>query len=332
MARFLVTGGAGFIGSHLVESLLQQETSVRILDNLSTGKLAHLSTVLNNVEFQQGDVRNPADCQEAMQGIDTVIHLAALHEVPRSVENPMEAHDVNITGTLNVLWAARMAGVRRVVFSSSSAVYGECPINPRTETTMPDPASSPYAVNKLAGESYCRMFAHVYGLETVALRFFNVYGPRQDAASPYAAVIPKFIDALKASTPPTIYGDGEQSRDFVHIKDCVAAIVAACIVPGLSGHVFNIGTGRRTTINEVCTTLQHILGTNLQPYYEPVRPGDIAHDLADIDLARRFLLYEPCVSLLEGLRTLTDFNASPGPTANRKEVRNERPGMSSSIR
>ena len=222
-----------------------------------------------------------------MDGVQVVIHLAAVHEVPRSVENPIEFHDVNVSGTLNVLWAARSAGVKRLVFSSSSAVYGDNPANPRTESTMLAPTSSPYSVSKLAGEYYCQLFSHLYQLETVALRYFNVYGPRQDASSPYAAVIPKFVDVLRARTVPTIYGDGEQSRDFLHIRDCVAATLAACEAPGVSGRIFNVGTGRRTTINELCAVLQSLLGTNLPPQYEPVRPGDIEHDLADIEQARR---------------------------------------------
>lgn len=304
MTRYLVTGGAGFIGSHMVEALLRRGKEVRILDNFSTGKRHHLSAVRNDVEVREGDVRDPAHCREAVKDVDAVIHLAALHEVALSVENPVDTHDVNVTGTFNVLWAARNAGVKRVVFSSSSAVYGESPINPRSETMTPCPTSSPYAVSKLAGEYYCRLFAHLYKLEAVALRYFNVYGPRQDAASPYAAVIPKFVDALRSNTRPTIYGDGEQSRDFLHIADCAAATLAASEMPGISGEVINIGTGRRTTINELCSTLQALLGTNLPPRYEPVRAGDVAHDLADIDLASRVLLYKPAIDLRQGLGTL----------------------------
>jgi len=304
MMRYLVTGGAGFIGSHVVEHLVEQGREVRVLDNFSAGKAEHLAAVHGRIDLRKGDVRDLERCREVMDGVQVVIHLAAVHEVPRSVENPMETHDVNITGTLNVLWAAHGAGVKRLVLSSSSAIYGESPVNPRTEATMPSPTSSPYAVSKLAGEYYCQLFSRLYQFETVALRYFNVYGPRQDAASPYAAVIPKFVDSLKAQTAPTIYGDGEQSRDFLHIRDCVAATLAACEAPGVSGRFFNIGTGRRTTVNELCAMLQSIIGSDLQPRYEPVRPGDIEHDLADINQARRCLFYEPRMELRQGLATM----------------------------
>ena len=304
MARYLVTGGAGFIGSHMVERLVQQGREVRVLDNFSAGKAHHLSAVRREIDLREGDVRDVDRLRKVMDGVHVVIHLAAVHEVPRSVENPIEFHDVNVSGTLNVLWAARGAGVKRLVFSSSSAVYGDNPTNPRTECAMLVPTSSPYSVSKLAGEYYCQLFSQLYQLEAVALRYFNVYGPRQDASSPYAAVIPKFVDSLRAGTAPTIYGDGEQSRDFLHIRDCVAATLAACEAPGVSGRVFNVGTGRRTTINELCAALQNLLGTDLPPRYEPVRPGDIEHDLADIEQARRSLFYEPRVDLREGLTTL----------------------------
>lgn len=304
MVRYLVTGGAGFIGSHVVESLVERGRNVRVLDNLSAGKVEHLAAVREHIDLRNGDIRDLGRCREVMEGVHVVIHLAAVHEVPRSVENPMESHDVNVTGTLNILWAAHNAGVKRVVLSSSSAVYGDSPVNPRTEATEVIPTSSPYAVNKLAGEYYCKLFSQLYHLETVALRYFNVYGPRQDASSPYAAVIPKFVDALRGRTAPTIYGDGEQSRDFLHIRDCVAATLAACEAPGVSGRVFNIGTGRRTTINELCAVLQSLLGTDLQAQYEPVRPGDIEHDLADIGQARRSLFFEPRIGLRQGLATL----------------------------
>jgi len=307
MARYLVTGGAGFIGSHVVESLVEQGRDVRVLDNFSAGKAEHLEAVRGRIDVRKGDVRDIVRCREVMDGVQVVIHLAAVHEVPRSVENPMETHDVNVSGTLNVLWAAHNAGVKRLILSSSSAVYGDSPVNPRTETSTLVPTSSPYAVSKLAAEYYCQLFSQLYQLETVALRYFNVYGPRQDASSPYAAVIPKFVDGLRAQTAPTIYGDGEQSRDFLHIRDCVAATLAACEAPGVSGRVFNIGTGRRTTVNELCAVLQNLLGTDLQPQYEPVRPGDIEHDLADIDQARRHLFYEPRVDLRHGLTTLIGF-------------------------
>ena len=302
MARYLVTGGAGFIGSHVVETLLKRGKRIRVLDNFFTGKRENLETMRGDVELIEGDVRDSALCREVMNGVEAVIHLAALHEVVRSVECPMETHEVNVTGTLNLLMSAREAGVKKFVFASSSAVYGENPANPRTESMRPAPTSSPYAVSKLAGEHYCQMFRSLYGLDTVCLRFFNVYGPRQDAASTYAAVIPKFISLLLAGTAPTIYGDGEQSRDFTFIMDCVSAVLAACEVPGLSGMVLNVGTGHRTTVNQLCAMLQTVLHTDLIPTYAPPQPGDLPHDQADIEQANRFLSYRPQYDLARGLQ------------------------------
>src|SRR5213594_3815432 len=301
MTRYLVTGGAGFIGSHVVEALRQRGKRVRVLDNFVTGKLENLESVWKDVELIEGDVRDAALCREALEGVEAVIHLAALHEVVRSVERPVETHDVNVTGTLNLLVAARGAGVKKFVFASSSAVYGENPVIPRSESMLPSPTSSPYAVSKLTGEHYCQMFWSLYGLDTVCLRFFNVYGPRQDAASTYAAVIPKFISLLLAESAPTIYGGGEQSRDFTFIADCVSAVLAACEVPGLSGMVLNVGTGQRTTVNELCALVQKILHTDLSPSYAPPQPGDLPHDQADIEQAKRFLSYRPQYDLLRGL-------------------------------
>ena len=301
MTRYLVTGGAGFIGSHVVEALLNRGKRVRVLDNFFTGKRENLEAVRGHVELIEGDVRDGGLCREAIGGIDAVIHLAALHEVVRSVECPLETHEVNVTGTLNLLAAAREAGIQKFVFASSSAVYGENPVIPRSERMLPSPTASPYAVSKLAGEHYCQMFWSLYGLDTVCLRFFNVYGPRQDAASTYAAVIPKFISLLLAESAPTIYGDGEQSRDFTFIADCVSAVLAACEVPGLSGMVLNVGTGYRTTVNELCALLQKILHTDRSPTYAPPQPGDLPHDQADIEQAQRFLTYRPQYDLLRGL-------------------------------
>ena len=304
ISRYLVTGGAGFIGSHMVEALVKKGQRVRVLDNFSTGKRSNLSNVGGQIELIEGDVRAEAHCRQAMDGVEAVIHLAALHEVVRTVECPMETHEVNVTGTLNLLLAARDAGVRRFVFASSSAVYGDNPEIPRSESMTPCPTSSPYAVSKLAGEHYCQLFASLYGLETVCLRFFNIYGPRQDAGSPYAAVIPKFIAALLAQTAPTIYGDGEQSRDFTFIADCVAAVLAAAETPGLSGMVCNIGTGQRVTVNQLCAVTQQALGTNLRAKYEPPQPGDLPHDQADIKRAKTLLRYQPQYDLLRGLQEM----------------------------
>jgi nucleoside-diphosphate-sugar epimerase len=302
MRQYLVTGGAGFIGSHVAEALVKRGGSVKVLDNFFTGKRENLSSIDGDIELIEGDVRDAALCQEVLEGVDAVVHLAALHEVVRSVECPMETHEVNVTGTLNLLLGAHRAGVNKFVFASSSAVYGENPAIPRVETMTPAPSSSPYAVTKQSGEYYCQLFSTLYGLQTVCLRFFNVYGPRQDAASTYAAVIPKFISLLLAETAPIIYGDGEQSRDFTFIADCVAGVLAACETSGLSGRVFNIGTGQRTTVNHLCAQLQTLLHTNLSASYGPPQPGDLPHDQADIGQAARFLHFRPQYDLLHGLR------------------------------
>jgi len=301
MALYLVTGGAGFIGSHIVHNLVGTGEQVKVLDNLSTGKKKNLSAVDSRIELIEGDTRDASLCAKVMAGVDYVIHLAALHEVPRSVEHPLETHEVNVTGILNVLLAARDAGVKRLVYASSSAVYGNSPILPRSEGMIPSPISSPYAASKLAGEIYCQLFSNLYGLETVSLRYFNVYGPRQDSASDYAGVIPKFVSALLSDSAPTIYGDGEQSRDFLYVADCVAATLAACRSSGLSGSVFNIGTGQRTSVNQLCTHIQEILHRNIPPRFGPPQPGDIRHDYADIGKANRLLSYRPTWNIHEGL-------------------------------
>lgn len=320
MRHYLVTGGAGFIGSHVVETLVKRGKRVRVLDNFFTGKRENLENVRNEVELIEGDVRGATQCQEAMEGIEEVIHLAALHEVVRTVKCPMETHEVNVTGTLNLLLAARVAGVRKFVFASSSAVYGENPVIPRRENMISAPSCSPYAVTKQSGEYYCQLFSTLYGLETVCLRFFNVYGPRQDAASTYAAVIPKFISLLVAEHAPTIYGTGEQSRDFTFIADCVSGILAACEMPRLSGMVFNIGTAQCTTVNQLCALVQKLLRTNFSPNYEPVQPGDLPHDQADIGKARSLLGYCPQYDLFHGLQQTIEYmrrtQVIDKPTAN----------------
>jgi nucleoside-diphosphate-sugar epimerase len=305
--HYLVTGGAGFIGSHVVETLLKRGKRVRLLDNFFTGKRTNLENVRNEVEVLEGDVRDAAQCQDAMEGIEVVIHLAALHEVVRSVECPMETHEVNVTGTLNLLQAARGAGVRKFVFASSSAVYGDNPVVPRREDMITVPSRSPYAVTKQSGEYYCQLFSILYGLETVCLRFFNVYGPRQDEASIHAAVIPKFISVLLAESAPTIHGTGQQSRDFTFIADCVSGILAACETSRLSGLVFNIGTEQRTTVNQLCALVQSLLRTNFPPNYEPIQPGDLPHDQADIGKARSLLGYCPEYDLFRGLQQTIEY-------------------------
>ena len=302
MALYLVTGGAGFIGSHAVEALIKAGNQIRVLDNFHTGKRRNLLGVENKIELIEGDIRDVSLSRQVMEKVEYVIHLAALHEVPRSVEQPVETHEVNVTGILNLLLAARDAGVKRFVYASSSAVYGDSPILPRSEDRAPLPTSSPYAVSKLAGEYYCQLFSHLYGLETVSLRFFNIFGPRQDSASNYAGVIPKFVTALLSNTPPTIYGDGKQSRDFTYVIDCVAAVLRACWAPNLSGEILNIGTGQQTTVNQLCSLLQEILHRKIPPRFGPPQPGDIKYDYADIKKAKRLLSYQPMWDIQQGLR------------------------------
>jgi nucleoside-diphosphate-sugar epimerase len=314
MALYIVTGGAGFIGSHMVDALLKKGEEVRVFDNFSTGKRENLSAVSDQIEIIEGDIRNSLLCRQVMEGVKYVIHLAALHEVPRSVEQPLETHEVNVTGILNLLLAARNAGVKRFVYASSSAVYGDNPLLPRSEDMIPFPISSPYAVSKLAGEYYCQLFSHLYDLETVSLRYFNVYGPRQDSASQYAGVIPKFISALLSDTSPTIYGDGEQTRDFIYIVDCVAATLMACHASSLSGIVLNVGAGKRTSVNQLCTLLQEILHRRIQPRFDSPQPGDIRHDYADISKSKRLLSFEPLWNMRHGLEETTHWYSASRST------------------
>jgi nucleoside-diphosphate-sugar epimerase len=302
MSLYLVTGGAGFIGSHMVELLIQQGEQVRVLDNFSTGKRENLSAASRRAEIVEGDIRNYSLCRQVMEEVEYVIHLAALHEVPRSVENPLETHEINVTGVLNLLLSARDEGIRRFVYASSSAVYGNNPDLPRSEDMILIPTSSPYAASKRIGEVYCQLFSHLYGLKTVSLRYFNVYGPRQDSASQYAGVIPKFISALLSNNSPTIYGDGEQTRDFIYVSDCTAATLEACRRSGLSGDVLNIGTGQRISVNDLCSYLQKILGKEIPARFGPPQLGDIRHDYATIEKAKRLLSYQPTWKIYQGLR------------------------------
>jgi UDP-glucose 4-epimerase len=299
--RYLVTGGAGFIGSATVEELVRRGQSVAVLDDLSTGKEINLARVAGKIKFIRGTICELEPVQVACRGADYVLHLAARTSVPRSIEEPLETNHVNVVGTLNVLVAARDARVRRVVFAGSSSAYGESPTLPKVET-MPAAPISPYGVSKLAGEVYGQVFGRVYGLENVALRYFNVFGPRQDPASPYSGVLSRFITALLDGVPPVIFGDGEQSRDFTYVENVVDATLRACEAPGISGMVFNVGTGNRFSLRETLQLLGRISGKPVQPIYEQPRPGDIRHSQADIGLARRLLVYEPRVSFEEGLR------------------------------
>ncbi len=298
MTSYLVTGGAGFIGSNLARALVERGNRVRVLDNFSTGREETLVGV--DAELIRGDVRDAETVRRAVAGVDYILHQAALPSVPRSIEAPVETDNVNVHGTLVVLEEARRAGVKRVVFAASSSAYGETPTLPKIETMVPDPIS-PYAASKLAAEHYLRAYYACYGLETVALRYFNVFGPFQDPASQYAAVIPRFVTNALAGKPPVIYGDGEQSRDFCHIENAISANLLACTAKGAPGRVFNIACGERTTLLEVVAALGKILGREVKAIHEPARPGDIKHSLASIDAARAVLGYEPKVSFTEGL-------------------------------
>ncbi|MEX0641507.1 MAG: SDR family oxidoreductase [Pirellulales bacterium] len=306
MRTFLVTGGAGFIGSHLVEALVARGDRVRVLDNFSTGSRENLKPFAGRVEVFEGEITDPRTASAAVAGVDCVFHEAALASVPRSVEHPLETHAACVTGTLVLLDTARRAGVRRVVYAASSSAYGDQPTSSKRETDVPSPLS-PYAAAKLAGENYCRAFASSYGLETVALRYFNVFGPRQDPESPYSAVIPRFITALVAGRQPVIYGDGHQSRDFTYVGNVVEGNLLAADAAGVAGEVINVASGRTTSLLELIAVLNKLLGTNVQPVHEPPRVGDVRDSLADITKARNLLGYDPQVDLETGLRRSIDF-------------------------
>lgn len=309
MARFLVTGGGGFIGSNLVEALLARGHDVRALDNFSTGRRRNLADAAawarrggGRFELVEGDVRDRELCRRAVRDRDYVLHQAAIPSVQRSIEDPATTHDVNVGGTLALLLGARDAGVRRFVYASSSSVYGETEQLPKEESMAPAPLS-PYALQKFAGETYCVLFHRLYGVPAIALRYFNVFGPRQDPESEYAAVVPRFMDALKNGTRPVIYGDGEQSRDFTFVEDVVRANLLACdCLPEACGRAYNIACGRRTTLKELLAVLSDVAGRRVEPVHEPPRPGDVRHSLASIEAAARGLGYAPAVDLREGLR------------------------------
>ncbi len=299
--RYLVTGGAGFIGSNIVDELVKRGQEVVVLDDLSAGKEANLAAVREKIDLHIGTVTDLAAVQSACKGVQFVIHLAARTSVPRSVLNPLESNHVNIDGTLNVLVAARDAQVRRFVFAASSAAYGETPTLPKVET-MPAQPISPYGVTKYVGEMYAQVFGRVYGLDNASIRYFNVFGPRQDPTSQYSGVLSRFMLAVIEGQAPVIYGDGEQSRDFTYVENVVDETLRACEAPGASGLVFNGGTGARTTLNEVLKMLSRITGHTIHAKYDAARNGDIRDSQADVSLARKILGYEPRVLFEEGLR------------------------------
>jgi UDP-glucose 4-epimerase len=306
MRTFLVTGGAGFIGSHLVEALVRRGDRVRVLDNLSTGFLANLEGVRDQIEFLQGDLVDGPTVARVVEGVDTIFHEAALASVPRSVDRPLETHAACVTGTLTLLDAARRAGVRRVVYAGSSSAYGDQPGQSKRETDLPAPIS-PYGAAKLASEYYLGAFWTTYGLQTVTLRYFNVFGPRQDPASPYSAVIPLFITALLEGRQPVIFGDGRQSRDFTFVANVVHANLLAADAADAPGRVFNAANGRSISLLELLAAMNDLLGTKIVPRHEPPRPGDIRESTADITLARSLLRYDPPVDFHEGLRQSVDY-------------------------
>lgn len=300
---YLITGGAGFIGSHLARTLVATGAKVRVLDNFAGGRLQNLAPILDDIELVTGDIRDMQAVREAMRGIEVVFHEAAEPSVPRSIDDPAATMDINVSGTLNVLTAARDGGARRFVLASTCAIYGDSPVSPKQESLAPSPLS-PYAISKLTGEQLCAAFTQLYGFEAVALRYFNVFGPRQDPTSAYAAVVPKFLASLQAGVAPVIYGDGEQSRDFVNVADVVRANLLAATVPGIGGKVFNVASGRSTTVNHVLATLQELTGIDIPARYEAARPGDIRDSLADVSAAREVLGFEAQTSFRDGVAAI----------------------------
>ena len=319
-ATVLVTGGAGFIGSHLCHALVARGLRVRAFDNLSTGALANLYGLEAEMDFVEADVTDLGALTQAMRGVDFVLHQAALPSVSRSIEQPLASHAANATGTLNVLIAAHEAGVRRVVYASSSSVYGDSAALPKRESMAAAPIS-PYAAAKLTGEHYCHVFHRLHGLEVVVLRYFNVFGPRQDCDSPYAAVIPRFIKSLLAGEPPTVYGDGEQSRDFTYVGNVVQANLLALTVPDAAGGVFNIACQKAITLNQLYRAVQGALQVIIPPRYAPARPGEARHSLADISRAESVLGYQPIIDLQEGLqRTVRYWRGQDPQSAHGQEA------------
>jgi nucleoside-diphosphate-sugar epimerase len=306
MAHYLVTGGAGFIGSHLVEELVRRGERVRVVDNLVTGHRENLASVWGGIEFIEGDLAEAGVAAAAASGVEYVLHQAAIPSVPRSVAEPVFCHRANVEATLNLLVAARDAGVRRLVFAGSSSVYGNIETLPTHEDLPVDPLT-PYALQKLIGEQYLKLFTALYGLETVSTRYFNVFGPRQDPSSPYSGVISVFIRALLDGRAPAIYGDGEQTRDFTYVANVVDGVLKACHADGVAGQVINVATGGRVSLNALFATLQALTGAELMPVHGPARTGDVRHSQADITRARRVLGYAPTVEFADGLARTLDW-------------------------
>jgi len=306
MAVYVVTGGGGFIGSHIVEELLLRNQTVRVIDNFSTGRRENINAFGRAIELIELDVADAPDLARHLRGADYVIHQAAIPSVPKSIIKPVPSHNANVTGTFNLLLAARDAGVKRVVYASSSSLYGDSLTLPKHEGMMPNPLS-PYGAQKLFGEMYCQVFTRTYGLETAALRYFNVFGPRQDPTSQYSGVLSLFITAVLQGRQPTIYGDGLQSRDFTYVQNVVDANLLACTVPEIAGEAFNVACGDRITVNSTLQLINKIAGTDINPIYTDPRPGDIKHSQADISKAQNKLGYNPQVNFEEGLRLTIDW-------------------------
>jgi nucleoside-diphosphate-sugar epimerase len=316
MASYLVTGGAGFIGSHITEELVRRGQTVRVVDSLITGKRRNLEHI-SGVDFLEGDLADMSVAARAVTGVDYVLHQAAIPSVPRSVKDPVLSNRANVTASLNVLVAARDAGVKRLVYAGSSSAYGNTPTLPKHEAMPPNPLT-PYALQKLVSEQYAQMFTRLYGLETVTTRYFNVFGPRQDPGSPYSGVISLFSTALLEGRRPTIYGDGEQTRDFTYVANVVDGVLRACEAPNVAGEVINVATSGRVSLNELLRVMNRIIGTDLQAVYEPERQGDVKDSQADITKAKRLLGYAPIVPFEEGLRrtlawSRTEHTSTPRP-------------------
>jgi nucleoside-diphosphate-sugar epimerase len=305
LSSYLVTGGAGFIGSHLAEELLARGQRVRVADSLITGKRANLD-VIKAAEFLEGDLADLPFAAQAVAGMDYVLHQAAIPSVPRSVDDPVTSNRANITATINTLWAAKGAGVKRLVYAASSSAYGNTPTLPKRED-MPTHPLSPYALQKLVGEQYCQLFTSLYGFETVGIRYFNVFGPRQDPGSPYSGVISQFASALLAGRQPTIYGDGGQTRDFTYVANVVDGVLRACEAPKASGEVINVATAGRISLNDLVRVMNTIVGSNVQPIYKEPRAGDVRDSQADISKAKALLGYAPSVPLEQGLKLTLDW-------------------------
>lgn len=311
MARYLVTGGAGFIGSNIAEKLVEMGEEVVVFDNLSTGHEGNIEHIAKDVRFVKGDIRNASEVRKALEGVDYVLHQAALASVPRSIDDPVLVNEVNVGGTLTVLEESRHASIKGVVYAASSSAYGDSEVLPKVEDMLPVPLS-PYAVSKLVGEHYCSVYSKVYGLPTVSIRYFNVFGPRQDPASQYAAVIPIFITHLLAGKAPTIYGDGEQSRDFTYVGNVVKANIMAAKWDKAAGQVMNVACGGRFTLNEIYSMLGELIGESIDPIYADTRAGDVKHSHADISMAEELLGYSVDTDFEEGLKRTVDWYRQSG--------------------